>query len=348
MIILDTNPFAWDELSSVLTLKQTVANLLIFVNSHLAINHANKVAIIASHPDRAFFLHPVARTNPVRSAATTTNGHMDKDVNMIDAGSDTPYVTDAANKYRPFAVVERELLASLSELFANTDADVLANDGNNTMIAGSLTMALAYISKLGMAYWPTSDSLMNNNNNSNKSGTDNGMAPSVNATDLNDSTNFATKTALTARILILSVSGDLAGQYIPVMNAVFAAQRLRIPIDVLKLAGDTAFLQQASDATGGIYIAPQTSQGMLQYLMMAFLPDQTARQWLVPAVESAVDFRAACFCHRNVITTGFVCSVCLSSEFIPDFELLSPNLLFSVSLLISDVTHSHSLLQTAS
>jgi transcription initiation factor TFIIH subunit 3 len=25
-----------------------------------------------------------------------------------------------------------------------------------------------------------------------------------------------------------------------------------------------------------------------------------------------VDFRAACFCHRNVVDTGFVCSVCLS------------------------------------
>lgn len=27
-----------------------------------------------------------------------------------------------------------------------------------------------------------------------------------------------------------------------------------------------------------------------------------------------VDFRAACFCHRNVVDLGFVCSVCLSSE----------------------------------
>lgn len=327
MIILDTNPFAWDELSSVLTLKQTVANLQIFVNSHLAINHANKVAIIASHPDRASFLHPITQTNPVTSAAKRTNGHGDKDINMTDAGSETPDFIDAANKYRPFAVVERELLASLSELFASTDADVLASDGNNTMIAGSLTMALAHISKLGMAYWPTSDSIMDNNNsNSNKNSSNNGMAPSANVADVSDNTNFAAKAALTARILILSVSGDLAGQYIPVMNAVFAAQRLRIPIDVLKLAGDTAFLQQASDATGGIYIAPQTPQGMLQYLMMAFLPDQTARQWLVPAVESAVDFRAACFCHRDVITTGFVCSVCLSSEFACGLELLSPTL----------------------
>jgi transcription initiation factor TFIIH subunit 3 len=30
-----------------------------------------------------------------------------------------------------------------------------------------------------------------------------------------------------------------------------------------------------------------------------------------PSAET-VDFRAACFCHRRVVDTGYVCSVCLS------------------------------------
>ena len=272
------------------------------------------MAIIASHPDRACYLYPVTRMEPATGTTKRTNNHTETDIDMADADAEGPGIAaDAANKYRPFAVVEQELLASLSSLFANTDADVLASDGDNTMIAGSLTMALAHISKMGMAYWPTFGPVTAGNGNS-RSDTIGGIAPSGSVGDPSDGTDFATKPALTARILIVSVSGDLARQYIPVMNAVFAAQRLRIPIDVFKLAGDTAFLQQASDATGGIYIAPRTPQGMLQYLMMAFLPDQTARKWLVPPVERAVDFRAACFCHRNVITIGFVCSVCLSSE----------------------------------
>jgi transcription initiation factor TFIIH subunit 3 len=29
-----------------------------------------------------------------------------------------------------------------------------------------------------------------------------------------------------------------------------------------------------------------------------------------------VDFRAACFCHGRVVDVGYVCSVCLSSEYI--------------------------------
>jgi transcription initiation factor TFIIH subunit 3 len=33
---------------------------------------------------------------------------------------------------------------------------------------------------------------------------------------------------------------------------------------------------------------------------------------LVTPSADAVDFRAACFCHRNVVDTGFVCSICLS------------------------------------
>jgi transcription initiation factor TFIIH subunit 3 len=101
------------------------------------------------------------------------------------------------------------------------------------------------------------------------------------------------------------------------MNSIFAAQRLQIPVDVLKLAGTTTFLQQASDATDGVYLAPPPNDikggaGLLQYLMMGFLPDATSRQFLNQPGKTDVDFRAACFCHRKVIDIGYVCSVCLS------------------------------------
>ena len=81
-----------------------------------------------------------------------------------------------------------------------------------------------------------------------------------------------------------------------------------------KVRGDTSFLQQASDATGGIYMALDHPQGFLQYLMMAFLPDHTSRQYLILPTQVDVDFRSACFCHKKVLDTGFVCSICLSSK----------------------------------
>lgn len=46
-----------------------------------------------------------------------------------------------------------------------------------------------------------------------------------------------------------------------------------------------------------------------------FLPDCEQRSQLVLPPPAHVDYRAACFCHRNLIEIGYVCSVCLSSEF---------------------------------
>lgn len=46
-----------------------------------------------------------------------------------------------------------------------------------------------------------------------------------------------------------------------------------------------------------------------------FLPDSEQRSQLVLPPPAHVDYRAACFCHRNLIEIGYVCSVCLSSKF---------------------------------
>jgi len=113
------------------------------------------------------------------------------------------------------------------------------------------------------------------------------------------------------------------------MNLIFAAQHNRIPIDVLKLAGDAVLLQQASYTTSGIFLSPvllpstlveangdagkeHKQANLLPTLFRAFLPDPLARTHLIPATGISVDFRAACFCHRRVVDIGYVCSICLS------------------------------------
>ena len=208
-----------------------------------------------------------------------------------------------ANKYRPFLAIEQEILANLRHLMDDTDPESLAGAtaAGCTQIAGSLTTALTYINQQTLLMDPPREGL--------------------------EITLQTTQTAtqkeqkkLISRLLVVSVSSDLADQYISVMNSIFAAQRLQIPVDVLKLAGNTTFLQQASDATDGIYLAPEAGDlkggaGLLQYLMMGFLPDATSRQYLNLPGKTEVDFRAACFCHRKVVDIGYVCSVCLSSEF---------------------------------
>ena len=118
-------------------------------------------------------------------------------------------------------------------------------------------------------------------------------------------------TKMSSRILLLSVSGDLASQYIPAMNCIFAAQKKRIPIDVCKLGGDTIFLQQACDSTNGIYIKIDHPRALIQYLMGAFTMEPSLRNRLNLGTQKEVDFRAACFITKKIVDIGYVCSVCL-------------------------------------
>ncbi|KAJ4334761.1 RNA polymerase II transcription factor B subunit 4 [Ascochyta clinopodiicola] len=287
-IVLDTNPHAWAHLSTTLSLSAALANILIFINAHLASGNANEVAVIASHSHKTSFLYPTKASSQPRQ-----NGKTNGDVDMSGSGAERSH-QESPNKYRPFAVVESTILQNFGKLLDETNESHLAATPT-TLIGGALSLALAYISKSTILHAPIA------------SGNDNSMAA------LADSENaHVDRIPLTSRILVVSVSGDLANQYIPVMNSIFAAQRKKIPIDILKLAGDTVLLQQASDATGGVYMKPERPEGLLQYMMMAFLPDATARASLVVPSAGGVDFRAACFCHRNVVDIGYVCSVCLS------------------------------------
>jgi transcription factor TFB4 len=228
-------------------------------------------------------------------------------------GESGPTNLDDANKYRPFALIENSLLASLRNLIQTTTENDISTT-STTQMAGALTLALSYINKATVKF----------------SDPDTSSRPAPTALENTETLPIG----LQSRILVVSVSGDLAHQYIPIMNTTFAAQRLQIPIDILKLAGDTVFLQQASDATKGIYMHLRNPQGLLQYLMMAFLPDQMSRKHLVSPTQEVVDFRAACFCHRRVVDVGFVCSICLSSM-LSSLSLLGQILIVGHSFLLS-------------
>nr|POE72433.1 rna polymerase ii transcription factor b subunit 4 [Quercus suber] len=301
-IVLDTNPHAWALLGSTLSLSKGTANLLVFINAHLAINPANRVAVVASHSDRAEWLYPTPVSVPDSRNDAGVNGSEQQDT--ADAGGPVR-PPDDANKYRPFAQTEHALLNSLRRLMSETTGESISAVPS-TMLAGALTLALAYISKQSVAL-PDSNTTTQFNYSDPTAVGSNELAT--------DPTRSRASLSLTARILVLSVSGDLADRYIEIMNCIFACQRMGVPIDVLKLAGDPVFLQQAADTTGGIYMSldAESRAGFLQSLMFAFLPDQTARQYLtVPGEGEGVDFRAACFCHKRVVDVGFVCSICLS------------------------------------
>ena len=117
-----------------------------------------------------------------------------------------------------------------------------------------------------------------------------------------------------ARILAMSASGDTASQYMNYMNVFFSAQKMAVSIDNCMLDIDSGLLQQGADITGGIYRRVQQKHfpSLLQFLIWIFLPDKSLREGLSLPSAERVDYHAACFCHRNLIDVGFVCSVCLS------------------------------------
>ncbi|KAJ5697709.1 hypothetical protein N7488_011393 [Penicillium malachiteum] len=296
-IVLDTNPHAWKALEGSLSFSKAVANLLVFINAHLACNYANEVAVVASHTEKAAWLYPV-------SGQKSESPDQDGDLSMTSPNGASKTQT---NKYRPFRLVEEQVTRNLKELLKSTSGnDVQAN--TSTMLAGALTLALSNINRRTIAWAEEHGGPDLDDGSGEGSGKRSGPASSNRYGTENDDER------LQSRILIVSVSGstDSAHQYIPVMNSIFACQRLHIPIDVCKLSGDAVFLQQACDATKGVYMALSEPCGFLQYLMMAFLPDQRSRRHLVLPTRVDVDFRAACFCHRRVVDIGYVCSICLS------------------------------------
>ena len=313
-----------------------VANLLVFINAHLACNYTNRVAVIASHPDRAQWLYPTAveqkttttssssRANAAqRTTQDDTQPSKRLKLNGLTSNGDLPS-DSSGSKYRPFRLIETEVISNLTTLLNSTNPSSLQHS-TSTMIAGALTLALSYINRESIAY---AESVV-------------GVATDPTTQQTADTTSLA---RLQSRILLVNASPttDLAHQYIPIMNAIFACQRLSIPIDILSLplphatdpstaassSSSTVFLQQASDATSGIFLpftfpppTPQStpqrqrshaSTALLTLLLGPLLPSPLTRSHLISPTQINIDFRAACFCHRRVIDLGYVCSICLS------------------------------------
>ncbi|KAL4938307.1 hypothetical protein BDV06DRAFT_57844 [Aspergillus oleicola] len=313
-VILDTNPHAWALLEQdgkdQLSLSTALANILVFLNAHLACNYANEVAVVASHSHKAAWLYPVT---PQASGA---GADADGDVAMTaDANGTTTTNTSGkqVNKYRPFRVVEEQVTSNLRALMSSTSGtDISAS--TSTMMAGALTLALSHINRRTIAWAEAHGGGDTSSLTASGDPDTSTNALLARRSTTTQAANDGGAEGLQSRILIISVSSATgsAHQYIPIMNSIFACQRLGIPIDVAKLSGDAVFLQQASDATRGIYMSLSSPRGLLQYLMMAFLPDQRSRRHLILPTRVDVDFRAACFCHRRVVDVGFVCSICLS------------------------------------
>ena len=190
-----------------------------------------------------------------------------------------------SGQYRPFAHIQQDLYAGLQRFFDQPTPENFAASG----IVRALAQALCYINKRT-------------------------RTQTANITN-----------RLHSRIIIVSSSPDATQKYIPFMNCCFAAQRASIPIDICflestagakqKKTSTNMFLQQAAHITAGMFIRVENPAELLQTLMSCMTPlARSTRGLLKLKYAEEVDLRSTCFCHRRVVDTGYVCSICLSSN----------------------------------
>ncbi|SCU94283.1 LANO_0E06282g1_1 [Lachancea nothofagi CBS 11611] len=142
-------------------------------------------------------------------------------------------------------------------------------------------------------------------------------AMSAGFTYINRTIKEQSNTSLKARLMVLTCGSsggkDEVFQYIPIMNCIFTATKIKCPIDVVKIGGsqESTFLQQATDATNGIYLHVPSTEGLIQYLTTAMFIDPSLRPIIVKPNQGSVDFRTSCYLTGRVVAVGYVCSVCL-------------------------------------
>ncbi|KAH7913906.1 transcription factor Tfb4 [Hygrophoropsis aurantiaca] len=260
-VIVDLSPTQWHLSAQAdnqypLSIQTFLSQLLAFLNTHIASQHENTLAVFGALPGKSVMLY-----------------------SSTDVVADDAIAPDA-NSYPPFKAVDSTVVQNMMYEF---DAFQKSDHEPPCDLVGALTKALCYINRI--------------------------THPSTTANSAAEDPSILPD----PRILILSVSPDLSPSYIPIMNSIFSAQKLKVTIDICKIYGpDTVFLQQAAHLTNGSYIYLERRDALLQYLIMSFLSPPAIRKVLAVPKQDKVDFRAACFCHKNIVDIGFVCSVCLS------------------------------------
>lgn len=133
-------------------------------------------------------------------------------------------------QYEKFTQVEKTIKQNLADIVTNAPK---ITQQTESMLAGSIAMALCYIARLERTK--------------------------------------AQGSHLNARILLLTGSVECASQYMTYMNVFFTAQKLNIVLDVCALDKSMALLQQGCDITGGQYLRLPQLDGLLQYLLVSAL-----------------------------------------------------------------------------
>ena len=296
-VILDITPPSWFRIRNQITLKEVCKTLLVFLNAHLSLNNSNEVAFITSTPKGSKILYP----NPSDKKLNPEDAAHDESFKQTDNGGHTRLIR--TGMYRQFRVVDEAVLEKIDEIV--NELKDSPQQQQRSSLPGALSLALTYSNRM----LNLDQSISTTTASAISASTKHGSTDASNSSSVGHSVGL---TSMGSRILMVTSNDSDNLQYISIMNSIFAAQKMRVPIDVAKLGfADSAYLQQASDATNGVYLHIDKPEGLIQILSSAFFIEPLIRSFVIIPTKSDVNYRANCFITGKAVDIGYVCSVCL-------------------------------------
>lgn len=299
VLILEVSASSWAQLTGLpseqavvegaAALEAVVEQLLVFLNTYLLLHDANRCCIILASPDGARLVYP-AFSDP----DLVSQGH--------DPVSEDALLDATAGRNAVIRHAERAF-SELRDAFVDGVKNCLrAQDGESACAPSPISTAFAKALCLqNRVRRIKAERTVVNKGHS-------GVFDSSSAGQCN------------GRILAVLAGHDVPEQYVPVMNCIFSAQRMGVPVDscVLARGKDSTYFQQAAYLTSGVYLRPEEfsssrPDGLIQILQTVFLVDKQSRDFLAMPTPDRVDFRASCMETREIIQDGYTCSVCLST-----------------------------------
>ena len=313
IVVLDTNPAAWAVQSQYglkgLKFNTAISSIIAFLRAFSSINPSNKFSFIAAHTDTSKYIYP-----PEHVASTTSNS--------------TSSTTSSSSSSSSSSIHKRK----------RSDITTLRTSD------GPMPIILKQLEKLN-------SSIHQQQNNLNKADQDDddeeeeeepieciSLASALSRAMGRANLLRRKNATLDIRVLVIMASQDYSSYYVPLMNTIFSAESLNVRMDCLNVCGERSkFMEQAVHQTKGIYQhldgeRGKERDGILQHLLTHFLvPSDKLNKASLQHVlgrstsVSDVDLRATCLESGVSISTGVVCSVCLSIFSQPAFREMNKN-----------------------
>lgn len=246
VIVLDITPQTWLKAGAD-ALQSVVGSVAGYCRSLLLMNSAAEIAVVAAYPGAADFIwissSPAPSSGPVQTKGSTRFFPSSTETRVVDKDAAVSFVSYTDDKtFSATSELEERLRESVAKLGSSLMAGEKAESPFPSLDI-ALSKALCFINRKRVDF----DTLARN-------------------------IHVFLSSPVEARVLCVCASQDCNAQYVPFMNAVFAAQKDKVPIDTcfLKMVSPpSVYLKNASYITeNSVYLEHDSTEGLLQLMIV--------------------------------------------------------------------------------